>query len=156
MSRFASLSKDRLEVFDRLLSSPDILKAVAYNDTNFLDRELPNVEEVVYNHIYPHRFIPKTSEEKKSYITISFGNFGAVGAFFKSGYVTFTVITHQDLFRTDYGCMRVDFIIQKIDELINQSRGLGIGKTEFSKMDEVSLNPDYHGMFVTYKVVDFN
>ncbi|MFS0857339.1 hypothetical protein [Paenibacillus taichungensis] len=156
MSRFSGLSKDRLEVLDRLLSDTEILKAVVHNDTNFLDKEIPNVDDVVYKHIYPHRFIPKTADEKKTYVTISFGNFGAVGSSFKSGFVTFTVITHQDLFRTDYGCMRVDYVLQKIDELMNQTRGMGIGKLQYSNMDEVSLNTDYHGMYVKYKLYDFN
>ncbi|PIH59678.1 hypothetical protein [Paenibacillus sp. LK1] len=156
MSRFSGLSKDRLEVLDRLLSDTNILKAVVHNDTSFLDKEIPNVDDVVYKHIYPHRFIPKTADEKKTYITISFGKFRPVGTAFKSGFVTFNVITHQDLYRTDYGCMRVDFIIQKIDELINQTRGMGIGKVEFSNSDEISLNTDYHGMYITYKLCDFN
>ncbi|WP_124116933.1 hypothetical protein [Paenibacillus xylanexedens] len=156
MSRFSELSKYRLEVLDRLLSDSGILKAVIHNNTNFLDKDIPNVEDVVYKHIYPHRFIPKTSDEKKTYVTIYFGNYQPVGTSFKSGYVTFTVLSHQDLYRTDYGCMRVDYIIQKIDELMNQTRGIGIGKVKFSKMDEVSLNTDYHGMYITYKLHDFN
>ncbi|WP_336764967.1 hypothetical protein [Paenibacillus sp. USHLN196] len=156
MSRFSELSKNRLEVLDRLLSDTNILKAVVHNDTSFLDKDIPNVEDVVYKHIYPHRFIPKTSDEKKTYVTISFGKFQPVGTSFKSGFVTFNVISHQDLFRTDYGCMRVDFIIQKIDELMNQTRGMGIGKVEFSNSDEISLNTDYHGMYITYKLYDSN
>ncbi|MGV2885483.1 hypothetical protein [Paenibacillus taichungensis] len=156
MSNFESLSRDRFEVLNRLLSSSEILKAVAHNETNFLDLKEPDADSIVYNRIFPHRFIPKTSEEKKTYITISLGNFRPSGSSFKGGVVTFTVLTHQDLFRTDYGCLRVDYIIQKISELFNQTRGLGIGKAEFIDSDEVSLNTDYHGMYIKYKVVDFN
>lgn len=134
------------------------MKAVVYDTPNFFDKEaILNPEDYIFDRIFPHRFIPKTSEKQKTYITIGFGDYRPIkGGSYKSGKITFSVFTHQDLFRTDYGMLRTDYIISEIDKLTNQSSGLGIGKTEFFKMDELSLNPDYHGSYITYRLVEFN
>ncbi|WP_440110356.1 hypothetical protein [Paenibacillus sp. QZ-Y1] len=156
MSRFESLARDKLVVIDRILTSQEILKALVYNDMDFLDKEDVDPEVILYNHIFPYRFVPKTSAEKKTYITITFGTYRKVGASYKSGIITFNVFTHQDLFRTGYGSLRTDYITIKLDELFNDFEGLGVGKANFYAMDHLSVNTDYHGSYVAYKTYDFN
>ncbi|PYE51640.1 hypothetical protein HUB98_06360 [Paenibacillus barcinonensis] len=156
MSRFESLARDKITVIEEIASSQEILKALVHNEGNFLDKEDVDVDSVMYKHIFPYRFIPKTSEKMKTYITISFGRYKNVEGSFKSGIVKFNVFTHQDLFCTDYGTLRTDYIIMKLDELFNKNKKLGIGKAEFYDMDELSVNTDYHGSYVAYKTYDFN
>ncbi|PYY28357.1 hypothetical protein [Paenibacillus illinoisensis] len=156
MPRFESLARDKVAIIEEIMSSQDILKALVYNDSNFLDNETVDASSVMYSHIFPYRFIPKTSETKKTYITISLGRYRNVEGSFKSGIVKFNVFTHQDLFQTDYGILRTDYIIMKLDEMFNQTKIMGIGKAEFYDMDELSVNTDYHGSYVAYKTYDFN
>ncbi|MFS0855150.1 hypothetical protein [Paenibacillus taichungensis] len=156
MSRFESLARDKVTVIEDIVSSQEILKALVHNDENFLDKETIDAESVMYSHIFPYRFVPKTSERKKTYITISFGRYRNVEGSFKSGIIKFNVFTHQELFQTEYGVLRTDYIIMKLDELFNKSHKLGIGKAEFYDMDELSVNTDYHGSYVAYKTYDFN
>lgn len=158
MAHLEDLSKDKYTVLNRLLNNQNIMKAVTYNDTDFLDKQdVTTPEKIIFDRIFPHRFIPKTSEQQKTYITIGFGDYRPVkGGSFKSGKVTFSVFTHQDLFKTDYGALRTDFILTEIDLIINSKDGLGIGRTEFFKMDELSINSDYHGGYITYKIIEFN
>lgn len=156
MSRFESLARDKMTVIDKILSSQEILKALAHNDSDFLDKKDIDPHTMMYKHIFPYKFVPKTSEEKKTYITMTFGNYRKVGNSYKSGYITFNVFTHQDLFRTDYGTLRTDYITIKLDELFNDFDGLGVGKANFHTMDHLSVNTDYHGSCVVYKTYDFN
>lgn len=156
MSRFSNLAKDKNTFLNAIISNRDIMKAVVYNQNDFLDQlDVNNPEDYVYENVFPHRFIPDTNEQKKTIITMSFGAFKPIKGSFKSGIVTFTVLTHQDLFRTDYGILRHDFIIQRLDELFN-GKGVGLGKMEFYTMDEVSLNERYHGAYISFKMYDFN
>ncbi|MGM1044880.1 MAG: hypothetical protein ACQEXX_01900 [Bacillota bacterium] len=158
MSQLEDLSKDKFTALDRILNHQNIMKAVVNDKLNFLDSDdIENPEDYIFDRIFPHRFIPKTSEKQKTYITLSFGDYRSVkGGAFKSGKITFSVFTHQDLFRTDYGVLRTDYIISEIEQLMNSKRGIGIGKTEFFKMDELSLNSEYHGSYIAYKIFEFN
>lgn len=156
MSRFESLARDKATVIDKILSCNDIIKALYYNEPNFLDQPDIDPSSLLYDRLFPHRFVPGTSEQKKTYITISFGKYRPVKNSFKSGLITFSVFTHQELFRTDYGSLRTDFIITKLDEIFNEAEGLGVGKAGFYDMDALSVNTDYHGSYVSYKTYDFN
>ena len=136
----------------------DISKALYYNQSNFLDQ--PSLEDPIdilrYKQVFPYRKVPKVEEEMKTYITLRLGNFKPVGNKFKSGLITFYVFTHVDLMPTSYGFLRVDHIINKIDEVFNETRDFGIGKLEFDNMDEFDINESYTGTWIRYKVTDFN
>jgi len=132
------------------------MKALAYDVPDYLDQPaLENPEDLVYNRLYPFRYIPDTSKEMKTYIVLSFDDYRTKNGSFKSGKVTFNVFTHHSLQRTSYGKLRPDFIIEEIHKLISDSRGLGIGKAEFQRMNGLSINSDYHGSYIEYKVYDF-
>lgn len=156
MSRFESLARDKATIIDKILSSNEIMKALKYNEPDFLDQPDFDNTTMLYSSLFPHRFIPGTSDKKKTYITISFGKYRPIKNSFKSGLITFSVFAHQDLFRTDYGSLRTDFIITKLDEIFNEAEGLGVGKAEFYDMDALSVNADYHGAYISYQVCDFN
>lgn len=142
---------------ERLLSSEGICKALYYNKTNFLDQsDIADPSELIYSKIYPYKFIPDVNSDQSSFITMSFGKYRPVGHYFKSGFVTLYVIMHRDLYRTDYGFLRTDYILGEIEELINSQRGLGFGKPEFHDMDEIHINEKYSGSYVTYKLYEFN
>lgn len=156
MSRFSNLARDKATVIDKITSCNDIMKALYYNETNFLDQPDLDWTSLLFDRLYPHRFVPGTSDQKKTYIAVSFGKYKPVKNAFKSGLITFSVFTHQDLFRTDYGSLRTDYIITKLDEIFNEVEGLGVGKAEFYDMDALSVNADYHGSYISYKTYDFN
>ncbi|MCM3273903.1 hypothetical protein [Paenibacillus elgii] len=158
MARFNELSEYKFTIISRLLENEELSKAIYYNDTDFLGK--PNVndptEKLVYNHIFPYRFIPDVNESKQTFITLSFRKFRLVNNHFKTGLIYVNVFTHRDLFKTDYGCTRIDFLTNKVDELLNQKRGIGIGQLEFVDMDEIVVNDKYQGNYICYKPVDFN
>lgn len=157
MSNLENLSKDKYTVISRILNSQNIVKAISYNNTDFLDQ--PNVEspeELLFDRIFPHRFIPVVSNDMKTYITLSFEDYRPVGNTFKSGKIVITVFTHQSLFKTDYGFLRVDYIISEIDKLFNEKSGLGLFKANFIAMSDTSITKDHHGAYIAYKLYEFN
>jgi hypothetical protein len=141
----------------KLIESPEIVKCLVNNQSNFLDIPLPvdfNVTSLIYLNIYPYRFIPDIQTEPKTFITTSFG-YRSSGMTFKFGSVCFYVVCHNSLLRTDYGMLRYDYLINQIDEIFNSSRNLGIGKLPFYSMDDILVNENYSGACIIYKTTEF-
>lgn len=157
LAKFAELSEYKNTIIDRLLQSEELTKALKYSENDFLAQ--PSVDDpsqLIYKNIFPYRFIPEANILKETFITISFRKYRLVNSRFKSGYIYLNVFTHRDLFQTVYGCTRVDYLLTKIDELLNQQRGIGMGKLEFNKMDELTVNDLYQGTYIRFKSTDFN
>lgn len=157
MTRLKELSNYKEQVLTKLVESQGLCKALRYTESNFLDMpDVTNPTELIYNKIYPYRFVPDTSVEVSTFVTISFRKYRPVKASFKSGFIYFNVFAHKNIHRTDYGFLRCDYIISEIDYLFNTQSGFGIGKTEFYDMDELYVNTDYHGMYIAYRLYEFN
>jgi hypothetical protein len=131
-----------------------------YRDTDFLEKPDISINEVFYNNLYPYNFIPQeedNSTNAKTYVTFNTARIRPVkGDKFRSSSLVIRVFTHRDLFRTDYGALRVDYLVSEIDELMSNSRGIGIGKLEFDGIDEFYVNNSYTGYLMIYRPVDFS
>ena len=159
MARLKDLSNYRLKLLYSLLSSENIVKAVAYPQKNFLDLPIPDhPEQLIMTHIFPNKKMPNTETEQKTYIVMRVGGFKRSGTEFKDGYITIFVLCHESLLWTNYEALRTDYIVSEIDELLNKSRDYGIGKLQFDGMDEfdVDTKGNYAGMWIRYKVLEFN
>ena len=157
MSRFAELGQNKLTILMKLIGNEDIVKCLVNNQSNFLDISLPmdfDVTSLIYNSIYPYRFIPQIQTEPKTFITMRFG-YKPNGMTYKNGSIYFYIITHNSLIRTDYGMLRYDFLANKIDEMMNSSRDIGLGKLPFHDMDDFIVNENYIGIYLAYKSTEF-
>ncbi|ATF13690.1 hypothetical protein A616_17380 [Brevibacillus brevis X23] len=157
MSRLEKLSADKLTVMKRILSSQDICKALKYSDTGFLDQpDIEDTSSLIYEQVFPYKKIPDFNKDKTSFITLSFNKYRPIRNSFKSGVIYIHVLVHQDLMKTDYGVLRTDYLITQIDKLMNSTQGIGIGKVEFFEMDELNINEKYMGIYIAYRLVEFN
>ena len=157
MSRFAELGQNKLTILMKLIGNEDIVKCLVNNQSNFLDISLPvgfDVASLIYDSIYPYRFVPQIQTEPKTFITMRFG-YKPNGMTYKNGSIYFYIITHNSLIRTDYGMLRYDFLANKIDELMNSSRDIGLGKLPFYDMDDFIVNENYIGIYLAYKSTEF-
>lgn len=129
-----------------------------YDESNFLDQsDIEDPSELLYTKIYPYYRVPDANETASSFILLSFRNYKPVKNSYKSGYINIYTITHKDLVPTSYGFLRYDFMMSEIDKLMNSERGIGIGKTQFTGMDEVAISNDHYiGNMITYKIWEFN
>ena len=159
MSRFKELSKQKFLLLDSLLTDQELIKAVVYDTPDFLYREDIDYEKAqsyVFNRVYPQRFIAGTPSEIKTYLTISFEDYRPINGYFKSGRIRISAFTHHTLYSSIDGFLRIDLIMERIDELLNSQRKLGIGKMEFSERNPLTVTTDYHGEYIIYRIVDFN
>ena len=157
MSRFAELGQNKLTILMKLIGNEDIVKCLVNNQSNFLDISLPigfDVASLIYDSIYPYRFVPQIQTEPKTFITMRFG-YKPNGMTYKNGSIYFYIITHNSLIRTDYGMLRYDFLANKIDEIMNSSRDIGLGKLPFHDMDDFIVNENYIGIYLAYKSTEF-
>ena len=157
MAKFKELGKYKQLIVFKLLESQDICKALNYQTENFL--ELDDIEdptELIYNNVLPHMFVPYVDDTAKTYLSVHFKKFKSISKSFKSGLIYVSVFTHKSLFKTNYGVTRIDFLLNKVDEILNGMRGIGLGELEFYEMDELMVNNSYSGAYLSYKPVDFN
>jgi len=155
--RFAELSTNKMTILMKLISSDEIVKCLINNQSNFLDIEIPvdfDRSSLIYQNLYPHHFIPTVETEAKTFITIRLA-YKPNGMTFKIGSIWFYIITHNSLIRTDYGFLRYDYLINKIDEIFNSSEDLGFDKLAFNDMDEFIVNENYGGVYILYKTQQF-
>jgi hypothetical protein len=159
MSRLSDLSKDKNTIMLRMINSQNLCKAIYYTDTNFLDKpDIDDPSTLIYKNIFPYRQIPPDDEtETHTYVTMYFGGYKpTVGGFYKAGKVWIHAIVNLDAMRTDYGVLRTDYIISEIDKIINDERGLGIGKAKFYSLDDIYVNKSYTGIQICYEITEFN
>jgi len=157
MSRFAELGTNKTTILMKLIENQEIVKCLINNQTNFLDIQIPVdfvIPSLIYSHIYPYKFIPTILTEPKTFITMAF-NYRPNGMTFKNGSIYFYIITHNSLLKTDYGMLRYDFLVNKIDEVFNSMRNIGIGKLPFYEMGDIQINENYCGAYLAYKTTEF-
>lgn len=157
MGRFAELSTNKYIILSKLIEDQEIVKCLVNNESNFLDIPLPedfDASSLIYKNIYPYKYIPTIETTPKTFITTSF-NYRAKGMSYKNGSIYFYVISHNSLIKTDYGFLRYDFLINQIDELMNYSRDIGLGKLEFYDMADFSVNDYYSGAYIGYRSTEF-
>jgi len=137
------------------------MKAIYYQNSNFLEQpDIIDASSLVYSNIYPFNFVPSTDEELKTvktYVTLSVTGYRpARSVSFNASTIIARIFMHKNLFRTDYGCLRTDYLASEIHDLLDKKDGIGIGKLEFSGADEFSIHPNYHGIWLKYSPKDWN
>lgn len=158
ISRLEDLSKDKVTVMLRILEHEGLRRALFYNHRDFLDesRPLPTVDDLIYKRIFPYRFLPDTVNDVGTFITMSFRGYRPSKSYYKSGNIYLNAICHIDDIQTDYGFLKYDYICSELDKLMNHEHGIGIGKTNFTDMDEIYVNDKFQGQYVAYKLYEFN
>lgn len=157
MGRFKELGQNKSILLTKLIESDEIVKCLVNNESNFLATPLPggfDKTSLFYSQIYPYKYIPTAQTEAKTLISMKFG-YKPDGMMYKNGAIHFYIMTHNSLLRTDYGVLRHDFLVNKIDEVFNASREIGVGKLPFHRMGEFIVNESYYGVYLTYKTTEF-
>jgi hypothetical protein len=111
------------------------------------------MDSLVWNNVFPCLKVVDTSVEDKNYITMKFRYKKSNEAnIWNVGTVTFYILCYHANIRTDYSEMRHDYLLQCIDNVINNSRNdTWLGKITFDEMDEMVV--DNEGKYII-EVVD--
>lgn len=156
--RFIEVGEIRNKILNVLTENEDIVKCLKYNTPDFLDKPLDfEPKELVYKNIFPYMRVPDVSETENTFITMLFKNFKLMdNGHYRIGSIWIYVITHKNLMRTNYGLLRSDFLLNKIDTLLNGSRDFGLGRLKSDDMSDMYFNDNFSGCCVIYTPLSFN
>lgn len=157
MSRLKNLSLNKEKIMMRIIGSPELVKAIHYPNSDFLDQadiEIP--EELINSNIFPKKRVP-LDKDTNTFLTIDITDYKpTTNPQFKRSTVYIYVLVHESLTSTDYGVMRMDYILSKIDELFNDESGIGDFKLNFKSVRDVYVNSSYEGKYIAYDMLEFD
>ena len=156
MAHFENLSNNKQNFIQQFLDDENLVKCLANNQPDFLNYEVPDKSSLIYNHIYPCKYIPQTNETAKAFIAIGFRYDPSASSsrYYRTSYVTFYIFCHSSLIHTSYGALRYDYALQRVDAIMNCSRSKEwIGQMEFDNAEDDILDSkgEYVGICVSYR-----
>ena len=134
-----------------LLQSEEIVNALIEGTNLTAD------DDLLYEVIFPTRQSFDTETKVGSYIfyEITSTNMGS-DEYWKYSRITFYIVVHNDLLRTELHGVRTDYLESEIDKIFNNNADFGLGKLKFVNDDAQALDAKYYYRSITYKVTDSN
>lgn len=162
--RYENISSYKSEILMRILSNERLVKLLAYDTSTIEDKPpIEDSSELVYNRVFPYRFLPDTAESAKSFISMSF-TYGqpSFNQYFDAKTITIYIQCHKSLFVTDEGYLRPDEILVELDKAIMSNDEdmkkttvmYGSGKLKNDGIMEYWFNNEFGGYSVRYRVSD--
>lgn len=150
------------EIITRMLENEKLMKLVAYDRADCLKMPvLEDSSELMYDRIFPYRFVPEPTQSQKTYLTIGMSGFRRAQEGFKiyddfnSGDIYIYLFTHVDIMKTNSG-VRQDLILGEIDKMFNGVGGIGFGQLKLRYTNEIWFhNNKFGGYSLVYSVTDF-
>lgn len=158
MANFSEISKYKNNIISAILENDLIVRCLANGECDFLAKPYNgDKKNLIYSNIFPWRKLPATQLETKTYITMEFEapRINRVNDLFKDTLIHIYLFCHNQLLRTDYGT-RIDWLLNAIDELFNESPDFGFGKLEFYSYRGIDPSYDHLGYVLSYRAVDAN
>jgi len=169
MSHLKELTTFKQELFGLLTGDTLLMRALVNTDNiNSLVNDLPRKDgqrqlprHFMYENLFPFPWIATGMEtEKKAYITVDIMNSGLMNNYYKDMAIGVYVFCHQDVIKmiNEDGSVvnRMDFIAQRIDELLNQNRNFGIGKLAFAGFKSDRMTDQIPGQCLIYSTATFD
>ena len=118
-------------------------------------------DDLIKKHVYPFEFIPGTTEEGKSYISMLFSvPMVDNGMTSLICYLKIFIVTYSELAwaKDDDGvsCLRYDLISEEIDKTLNGLIDTGFKVELTSRKDGYQPMHNWHGTALTYEVQAWN
>jgi hypothetical protein len=111
----------------------------------------------MYTKVFPFPKLPSENElTAGTYLTVYFENIEKGGSiYFKDSIITFNIVSHINQHRL-LGKLRPYAIMNEIDEMFNNQKVVGIGKTQFVKSRFLWVNNVFSGYSLHYRITDFS
>ena len=133
-----------------LCSDQEIVDLVLHKSNSTVpDRSL------MYSRIFPYAYTPDATKETNTYICFRIYVSEVMNKTFKKMGICFYIFSHQDYIRTNNG-LRPDLIAVRIENLLNGSMELGVGRISLEGMNDISPSDNFHGIALEYIVSEFN
>jgi hypothetical protein len=151
----------KTKALNQMLLNSNIIKALIDNTEDFMDNIDPLIDNqdfrdsLLYSKIFPYMPITSKFTESTSYITMSLGAFDSQTSVIVNGLLKIYVICHLDVVKTQSG-QRHGFIANEIDNMMFRTNGFGIGKISGKRIEEITIDDKYIGVFLQYQISDFS
>jgi hypothetical protein len=155
VNSFERLGQFKEEILYRLVSNQNICKLLKYNFADALSKpDISNPTSLIYDVIFPYRYVPDVTNIIQTYITTEFTEFELTRNNPKNikFNLVFYIFTHKDLFVTENG-LRVDLLLNEVDIEI-QEKELGFGRVYLNLCRSFWLDNDYGGYALTYSMFE--
>ena len=169
MAYLDELTKFEREVFRLITSDEKLMRAVTNTDKkNSLIQSLPLTngqkslpKDFMYKNLFPYPWIgTNMEEEKKAYITLDVMNLSSASDYYKEMSIAIYVFCHQDVIQMldeeNEIVNRINYILQRIERLMNQNPDFGIGKLKFRGLRSERISLQIPGRFIVYSTMDYD
>ncbi|QRV11476.1 hypothetical protein JR311_19935 (plasmid) [Bacillus velezensis] len=156
------LPQYKMDVLNKVLESEKLTKLIGYDSPDALFKTpLESPQDLLYDRIFPFRFVPETVERQATYLTLGVNGFRRLQEGYKiyddyqTGEIYFYLFTHHDLMKTDSG-VRQDLILGELDNLFEGYRGMGMGELKLRYVNELWIhNNRFGGYSIAFTITDF-
>lgn len=144
----------------------DILKMICSNDSisSLLlnDGEtISSPSDLIEKHVYPYEYIPGTTEEGKSFISMLLAVHSVDnGMTSYDCFINFYIVSYEGIMWVSNNdgrmVLRYDQIAEELDKMLNGTRNLGFKMELVGRKDGYQPMHKFHGTMVTYKITAWN
>jgi len=154
-----SMTTIKNKIFGSMITNENLIKSLVMLDYDFLN-VTPTIEEqalldnpylLIRKQIFPYQKVDIPKEDGKVFVTTKFYNFKKKSYVYQQGMITFYALVPVGSEPTEMGS-RYDFIIDLIDDIFSES---GLGVFEFYDRSDITVNDEYIGAEITFKITDF-
>ncbi len=160
MAHLKELTLFKEELMYRIVSNEQIMKTIAYPTEDCLDKTVDDPGFYLYKNIFPYRWtVDETQANQETYITMDFADFRLSEVHYKNLAMGIYVFCHKDIMlirNGDRRMLRIDYILQELDTMLNRSRDFGIGRLQFAGLSSIQVNHEITGSVIAYNTFDFN
>lgn len=158
--RFATMGENIFRIVNKLCLDKRLIRLLKYQVKDPFDSSLPDLtgEDLINKQIIIVPRIPDDTEEKSSFVIITFDKFfhNETNLSFKLLTIRFDVVCPFDEWILSIDSFRPFLIMQEIDTLFNGVRLSGLGKLSFLESKPLVLSPQLGGYSMWYAIDEFN
>ena len=152
------ISALKILFIDQIQTDENLLKAIGNNNSDFKDHQTPDIGLLLSNNIFKYKY-PRTLEnETKVILSLSVSlRKDRNKSQTKNGNFDTYIYVHESLLDTIYGYTRMDYLVNKIDTVMNNSTVKNIlGDLQFEEAVEMPPIKDWCVYRVCYTFSSFN
>lgn len=153
-------NKIKNSILESVLNNQDLLKFIYYNSSNPLnENEISDPTSLINTHIFKKSRIIGVTDTAQSFLIIRLtnGRLSNNNSAFKNLQLILDVICHDTLIdNLDNGNDRMLCILDELDDIFNDSKGLWVGRMSFDSCKELYVNESFSGYRLIYNITDFN
>lgn len=145
-------------VVEKIQEDENLMKAIGNVDADFKDHPTPSMDILLTNNIYKYRYPRSLEDAVKVILSMDVSlrkNNNRTQT--KEGSIVIYVYTHVNLEDTIYSMVRSDYIINKLDVLLNNSTIKNIlGDLQFVRAVQLTPIKDWTTVALEYSFSSFN